>query len=450
MKPELQVICKMIFASKFVHFQLLVFISIASVQALGEDNWRSFQNGGELAKATDKVKLPTTWSPDKGIKWSLDLEGYGQSSPVLNGSLIYLTTVTGEMKDNFHLLAIDRETGKVSWKKSFKNSSPEKSSSYVSRAAPTPVCDENGVIAFFEGGNLVALSPKGDPRWDLDLVEKHGPIKARHGLASSLEQNEKHVFVWIEREKDPYLLCIEKETGNVVWKSEGLGTTTWSSPRLIPVPGGDHLVLSGIGKIAGYDPASGKQLWDFAEISGNSTPTPVPVGDGKFLIGASTGRGEESSGKASLSNGLIQIEKKDGDYSARFVWQAETATSTFGSPLAHNGHAYFVNRSGVLFCLDLNTGKQVYAGRTKSSIWATPIGVGNLVYLFGKDGTTTIVEAGKTFNKTSTNTLWKSSPPSGAAGGAGGFGGPVLYSGVVAGDQLLLRRGDRLFCIDKE
>ena len=71
---------------------------------------------------------------------------------------------------------------------------------------------------------------------------------------------------------------------------------------------GHHLVLSGIKKLAGLDPESGKRLWDFDGISGNSTPTPCPMGNGRFLIGATTGRGESGGGKASDSNlSLIHI-----------------------------------------------------------------------------------------------------------------------------------------------
>lgn len=426
----------------------LSLILVAS--SLADDQWPSFQNGGQPGNLKSSSVLPQQWSSDTNIKWSVPLDGYGQSSPVFDGKLLYVTSVKGGMKEQCVLEAKEIGSGKTVWKKVIQNSSPEKNSTYVSRAAPTPICDQHGVIAFFEGGNLIAFTAAGDKRWELDLVKKYGAVKARHGLASSLEQDAKHVFVWVERSESPYLLAVEKQTGKVTWKSPGLGVSSWSSPRLVPVGESQHLVLSGIGKIAGYDPGSGDQLWTFDQINGNSTPTPMPVGDGLFLIGASSGRGQESSGKAADSNGLIQIEKNGGNYSARFVWKADTATSTFGSPLAYNGHAYFVNRSGVLFCLDLKTGKEVYAGRIKSSIWATPIGHGNKVYLFGRDGNTTIVDAGKSFKKVSTNSLWKSEAPKSPGEGGSSLGGNVLYSGIKAGDSLVLRRGDRLYCVRQQ
>lgn len=139
------------------------------------------------------------------------------------------------------------------------------------------------------------------------------------------------------------MTALSKKTGKTEWKSKGLGVTSWSSPRLVPIAEGKHLVLSGSGKIAGLDPKSGERLWEFDGISGNSTPTPIPLGDGRFLIGASEGRGETSGGNAPASNGVIQITKDtNGKFAAAFVWQAKKATSSFGSPVVHQGHAYFV------------------------------------------------------------------------------------------------------------
>ena len=416
--------------------------------AASDDTWSSFQNGGNLNPKIVGVDFSAEGCFERNQQWSTRLMGYGQSSPVYDGKILYVTSVKGKSKETCIIQAKRIEDGTDIWHYQLKNSSPETNSNYVSRAAPTPVCDQRGVIAFFEGGNLVALTRDGKVRWELDLVKKFGPIQARHGLASSLEQDGVNVYVWVERQQSPYLLAINKETGEIGWKTDGLGVTSWSSPRRVAVGKSHHLVLSGIGKIAGYDPKSGKQLWLFDKISGNSTPSPVPIGNGRFLIGASSGRGESTAGKAAQSNGLVQISSKEGKYQAEFVWQAKQATSSFGSPLAHGGQAYFVNRSGVLFCLDLKTGEEVYTARIKSSVWATPLGIGNQVLLFGKDGTTTVVDAGQSFKKLAVHTIWKKDQATESEGSAApSFGGPVLYSGILAGKSLIFRRGDQMACV---
>src|SRR5690606_4873965 len=130
-----------------------------------------------------------------------------------------------------------------------------------------------------------------------------------------LEQTAEHVFVWVERSEDPYIVALDKQRGETTWKSPGLKTTSWSSPRLVPTRHGDHLVLSGGGKLAGLNPATGERLWEFSDIANNTTCTPMPAGEGKFLIGASDGRGANAAGKGAASNGLIEIEQQpDGKF----------------------------------------------------------------------------------------------------------------------------------------
>ncbi len=430
----------------------LMLVSLWAADAWGLQSWTSFQNGGW---PSCEAEMPTTWSPEQGLKWQVDLAGYGQSTPVIHGQQIYVTSVSGKQKENLHIQALSMETGEEIWRYEAANSTPQENNPYVSRAAPTPVCDDEGLIAFFEGGNLMALTHDGKLRWALDLTQEYGDVQARHGLAASLEQNEQHVFVWVEREKDPYVLALKKQDGEAVWKSPGLGGTSWASPRLVPVGDANHLVLSGSGKLAGLDPDTGKRLWDFDQIGGNSTPTPVPVGAGRFLMGASPGRSEAEGDQAAKSNGMIQISNADNAFQAKWLWQAERATSSFGSPIVHDGKAYFVNRQGVVFCLNAEDGQEIYVGRSPAgSVWATPLALGQHIYLFGKDGVTVILANAEEMQEVATNDLWtrqtETAPTEGQAGeAAGNFGGPVLYAATPHTGGLLLRRGDVLYCVSK-
>ena len=432
-----------------VHLLLCCLLTTSSISNATE-TWSGFQNGGQV-ELRNNQNPPTKWKYQDDVAWSVTLDGYGQSSPVVFENVIYMTYISGEKKDMCHVIAVDRQKGVTVWQHKANNPTPEGNTSYVSRAAPTPVCDADGVIAFFEGGIVVALDPTGEKRWERDLVADYGPVKARHGLASSLEQNDAHVFVWIERQDDPYVAALDKKTGQTVWKSEGLGVTSWSSPRLIPVGNGHHLVLSGIGKLLGIDPETGKHLWSYDDISGNSTPTPMPIGIGRFLIGATTGRGTSGGGKAAESNGVMEIKQDTaGEFSVDYVWRAKRATSSFGSPIASNGNAYFVNRSGVVYCLDLETGKELYTKRTGSSVWATPIAVDNRIYLFGKDGSTTVIKSGPKFEQIAMNRVWaETKPETDEPTKRPSFGGSVLYAAAVAGSDLILRRGDMLYRIGR-
>ncbi len=431
---------------------LSVFSSMARAEELAAITWPRFQ--GPMSTAVAAEKVPSQWSATDNLLWKTAIEGYGQSSPVAWDGQVYVTSISGPQKENCHITAFELASGKKVWQYDLKSATQAENTNYISKAAPTPAVDAAGVICFFEGGNLVALDHAGKVRWERNLVTEFGAIESRHGLAASVEQAADRVYVWVERQKEPYVLAVDKQSGKDLWKAPGIGATSWASPRLVPVDGGEHLVLSGIGNLVGLDPANGEVLWKFDGIAGNSTPTPFPVGKGRFLIGATVGRGEEAGGKASDSNGLIEIRKgEDGKFAADFVWRAQKATSSFGSPMAHAGRAYFVNATGVLFCLGLETGDEQFNGRIGDSLWATPLPLGDRLCLPGKNGKVTMIATGSKLEKLAENTVWavKAPPPmaEGAPRAAPGGGGPVLYAAIAVGEKLLIRRGDALYCVGK-
>jgi len=400
-----------------------------------ESNWASFQNGGNMSMDEGAFQL------NEFVTWQVELRGYGQSSPIIWNQHVYVTTVEGPSKETCLVTAYELKTGDQVWQYEFENATPQESSNYVSKAAPTPVADQQGLICFFEGGNLLALTHTGEVRWQRNLVEEYGSVSSRHGLSASIEQSDDSAFVWVERSEDPYVLSIDKKSGDSHWKVPGLGTTSWASPRLVPVADGSHLVLSGIGKLAGLNPETGERLWSMDEISGNSTPTPYPLGEGKFLIGATVGRGEATSGRAARSNGVVAISEEDGIWQAKFAWQADQATSSFGSPIVHQEIAYFVNRSGVLFGLNCSDGVELFKQRISGSVWATPIGIGENVYFFAKDGTVDVLNSAT--RKVSQIELL----PKDTGEDSAPFSGSVLYAAAWSEHGGVIRRGQNLYFV---
>ena len=244
---------------------------LVATQSILAQSWPSFQNGGVVQNAN--WKIPTSWSPDSNILWESPLVGYGQSTPIVFKDRVYITSVAGENKETVNVEAFRIADGKRIWHYDRSNSTLERNTVMVSRAAATPVVDEKGVIAFYEGGNLVALDHDGKLRWEIDLTTKYGLLKARHGLASSLEQDSDHVFVWAQRIEHPFVLAISKSDGKTIWKKETKAGTSWGSPRLIQVDNEKHLVLSSSGSIIGLNPSDGERLWTLEDISGNSSST---------------------------------------------------------------------------------------------------------------------------------------------------------------------------------
>jgi hypothetical protein len=91
-------------------------LGAAAAPAPAGDSWPSFQNGGNTSDAKD---LPLHWSPEQGIAWSVELRGYGQSTPVLWKDRVYVTSVEGDEKEQAHVAAYDAASGKPIWSRSF-------------------------------------------------------------------------------------------------------------------------------------------------------------------------------------------------------------------------------------------------------------------------------------------------------------------------------------------
>ena len=133
----------------------------------------------------------------------------------------------------------------------------------------------------------------------------------------------------------------------------------------------------------------------------------------------------------------MQIDPSENGFVAKIAWSTEKAMPAFGSPIVHRDHAYWVNRVGVVYCFDAKTGEERYAKRIRQMCWATPVGIGDRVYFFGKDGLTTVLGSGPKFHVLAENALWDGASgvetPQAEAdhGRSGGTGRPGLSLGVL-------------------
>ncbi|GAA4431393.1 hypothetical protein GCM10023155_25120 [Bremerella cremea] len=310
------------------------------------------------------------------------------------------------MKNECLVTCLSLDDGQILWTYQTPSAQPVRSNYFQSRSAPTPIVDAESVIAFFETGKLVALSHDGKELWTRNLSEEYGEFEVRIGLAASLAQNDKTAFVLVDHEGPSYLLAVDKKSGKTQWKTERFSRQSYASPTILSIGGKPQLVCSSAGSIDGYDPETGEMLWTYEEVGGNRACTPLALADGRFLIGASPGMHDEHLDDAQQSNFAMSIQKKEGEFEPSVLWRTNKAMPTFGSPMVHQGLAYWVTASGVLYCFDAETGEQLYVKRAGQPCWATPLGLGDRIYLFGKDGLTTVVAAGREFKVLAKNELF--------------------------------------------
>lgn len=354
--------------------------------------WPGFRGTGDsLTAATD---LPLKWSDTENIAWKAELSGYGQSSPVVWGDRIFVTSSGGDEKEKLYVEAYDLTSGKRLWQFELPASQTVKVSNYVSRSAPTPVVHALGVYAFFESGDLVALGHDGKELWKRSLTSEFGKIQGNHGLGCSPAQTEESIVLLVDHDGPSYLLAVDKKSGATLWKTARDSRISWTSPLVIERNGQEQVIITSNGVVQGYAMRDGRKLWEIAGFKGNTVASVTPAGD--LLVVGSSEKGQSC---------VLRLNDKMPEAEPGVVWRPAETASSFASPLVLGSYAYFVAKGGVMNCLALADGAVQYTHRLPESCWASPLGAGDRVYFFTTGGTTLVLKAGAKFEELALNEL---------------------------------------------
>ncbi len=346
----------------------------------GSTRWTGFR-GNQGSSHTFATHLPLTWGETENIAWTTKLPGYGQSSPVVWDGKIFVTTSEGQMKETLVVLCIEVTTGEILWTKGFEASNKTERTDMISQAAPTPTVDAQYLYAFFESGDLFALSHQGEKQWHRSLTKEYGTFIGNHGIGSSITQTNEAVLLLIDHDGPSYLLSINKTDGMNLWKRDREKRVSWTSPVIGRYGNVTEILISSNGIVEAYNAENGERHWYVEGIQKNTVPSPAVTEE--WVVVGSSQKGETLGIKRGGTGDVTE---------SHIRWKGDVASS-FGSPLVHRDSVYIVNKSGVLSCLNLETGSVLWTTRIGSSTWASPIAAGDMLYFFGKDGDTTVMQA---------------------------------------------------------
>lgn len=345
----------------------------------GSTRWTGFR-GNHGSSHTTAINLPLTWSDTENVAWTIDLPGYGQSSPIVWDGKVFVTASEGAMKETLIVLCIEVKTGETLWTKRFEASHTAERTDTISQAAPTPTVDAQHLYTFFESGDLFALNHQGEKRWHRSLTNEYGAFIGNHGIGSSIRQTDDAVILLIDHSGPSYLLSLSKANGTNLWKRDREKRVSWTSPVISRYGDVTEILISSNGIVEAYNAQNGKRHWYIEDIKKNTVPSPTATN--KWVVVGSSQKGETL---AIERGGVGNVTK------SHIRWKADIASS-FGSPLIHHECVYVVNKVGALSCLDLETGNILWTTRIGSSTWASPIAAGDKLYFFGKDGDTTVIQ----------------------------------------------------------
>jgi outer membrane protein assembly factor BamB len=361
--------------------------------------------------------LPLKWSASENIAWKAEIPGAGNSSPVLWGERVFLTTAF-EAGKRRSLVGVSRADGQVLFVKDAPAVDPEgrviQKNGY---ASGTPVVDGERVIAFFGNAGLVAFTLDGEVLWSRPL----GPFDAMHGTGASPVLCGDLVVLFQEQSSKPSIgIALDKRTGEKRWSIERKAALGWSTPLPLRIAGKDRLVYGASNLLLAYDPATGDEVWRCGGPTHEVIPTVVA---GHGLIFCASGRtgptlAVRPSGAGDITDSAL-------------AWRAPRGAPHVPSPVLSGELLFEVSDLGIVTCFRARTGDVLYQKRLGGKFSASPLAGDGKVYLLDEDGQTTVLRDGPEFEVLRVNPL----------------GEYTLASPAALGGQLFIRTAKRLFAI---
>ncbi len=325
-------------------------------------------------------EFPTTWDVAKGkeVAWKMDTPLPGRNSPILWAGKVFFS---GADEKRRGVYCVDAVTGKVVWKKQVlidasKDLKAPDVMEETGFAAPTMACDGKRVFAIFANGDIAGFDLDGKDLWARNL----GTPDNSYGHASSLATYRNLVIIQLDQSYDAaqgksFLLALNVEDGKTVWKTPRPVPNSWSSPIVVNTGERDEIITAADPYVISYDAATGKELWRVDALSGDIGPSPTYAGGLIF---------------ACNDMGLAAIKAPTEDTEAKVVWTATDSLPDTTSPASDGQRVYVAASYGTVTCYRAEDGKKLWEQDLQASFSASPVIVGDKVYLSDTDGVTHI------------------------------------------------------------
>ncbi len=394
-------------------------------------NWPSWR-GPSLNGVAPDGDYPLEWSEDAGVEWQVDLPGVGGSTPAVWEDHIFLTAPIDEQ----NAVLCYNWQGDQLWAVQIGDESAGKHRK-GSGCNPSPVTDGERVYVYFKSGDFAALDFEGNIVWQHNLQEMFGEDTLWWDLGTSPIRTSQHVVVTCMHSGPSYLAAFDPATGDLVWKQDRNldapeeAAQSYSTPVICTGPDGrETIVVVGADFFTAHDAATGEELWRVGELNpeqnhyNRSIASPVAEGD---LVVAPYSRGESMT--------VVRLGGEGDVRDSHIVWAKTGIGADVPTPIAHDGRIYNCRDGGLVTCLDLATGDELWKTElpsNRNAFSASPVLAGNRLYLAREDGATFVLPIdGESHDIIAENQVE-------------GF---VVATPVFANGRILIRTDARLYCI---
>ncbi len=421
-------------------------------------SWPQFRGRRAAGVSTDQA-LPTTWNLDTGanVKWQTPIPGLAYSSPVIWGKRLFLTTAVrleGESDvkvglygspnpaghegvHRFQTYCLDKSTGEVLWERTAVECEPDtQRHPKGSFAASTPATDGEFLAAFFGSEGLFVYDPEGELLWshDFGVLDAGWYVApdAQFGYAASPVIHDGVLFIQCDVQADPFVCAMDLATGEELWRVARDEVPTWSTPAVEWGEGREQLIVNGYRHMGGYDLRTGEELWKLS--GGGDVPVPTPIlGFGNVYLTNGHGRWNPIYCIDLNADGVIE-NGFDADDEPHVVWSTRRHGTYMQTPILYRDLLFACNDSGVILCVDPETGEQwnrQRLGSGQDGFTASPVAAGGKLYFTSEYGEIHVVEASKEMAPVAVNSM----------------GEVCMATPAISGPELFLRTRHRVVAL---
>jgi outer membrane protein assembly factor BamB len=367
---------------------------LGSLHAAPDTNWPRFRGPNGSGQAAAVTKLPEEWT-EEASAWSVPLPGEGNSSPVIWGERVFITSAVGRGERRV-VICFDIHSGKQLWRKDVA-SVTHKRHKMNSYATSSPAADEDGLYVLWGQPDrilVVAYTHDGKESWRKDL----GPYKSGHGYGVSPIVADGKLVIGNDQEGGNSIVALDTKSGRELWNLPRKALrATYSTPCIRPRDdgGNDVIVADWQQGVSAIDLVTGRQRWSSVvfDVDDKQRAIGSPIIWNDLVIatcGFVTGRKR----LVALRPGVT------GSSGVAKVFQLDKGVPHVPTPLAHDGRLYLWSDSGMVTCLRLPGGKVLYDRERTSArgkIFSSPVAVGGRIVNFSTTGDVVVLQAGDDF-----------------------------------------------------
>lgn len=414
---------------------VLWLLAVATTSVCQAENWPMWR-GPRQDGISPERDLPIEWSETENVAWRLAMPGVAPSTPVIWDDKAFITSTDRDSEDIL-LICVDTD-GIRHWKRRIGRGVSEQEDK-DNLAAGSPSTDGEHVWTMTGDGTVTCHDFAGNRTWQFEVEDRYEKIDMPWSMASSPTPYEDLLYIQLLHLNSSRVIAVDKTTGAEVWNverptdAEGKCLRSYATPIVYRDDQRKYLLTQGQDYIVAHDLNDGRELWrcgDFHPRSGydpmmHISSSPV-VGPGMILVPA----GNQGNFQVLRPDGIGDVT---GDPNYR-LWN-DYISPKRPSALLVDSLVYICRESGVLHCLDAQTGQEHYQRPIhRSTHHASPVYVDNCIYFVARDGTVTVVKPGVEFEIVATNKLDDT----------------ISASPAVSGGRVYLRGFKALYAIEQQ